>query len=116
MSPPWPSSVPTAAGRCHTHSHYTAPSGLGYTGVFIGPNTVTYFSQRNKASQLRKHYQVMGELLNELQGPEEQCGPADTLLRVLSAVSTEDALLLRFCSRRSEVPTDAQALNSQALC
>lgn len=57
----------------------------------------------------------MGELLDELKGLEEQCGPADTLLRALSAVSTDDALF-GFCSRRPEVPTDAQALYSQALC
>ena len=57
----------------------------------------------------------MGELLDELKGPEEQRGPADALLRALSAVSTDDALL-RFCPRGPEVPTDAQALYSQALC
>lgn len=57
----------------------------------------------------------MGELLDELKGPEEQCGPTDTLLHILSAVSTDDALFC-FCSGRPEVSTDAQALYSQALC
>lgn len=64
---------------------------------------------------LRKPYQVMGELLGKLKGPEEQRGPTHTLLCVLSAVRTGDALFC-FCSCRPEVATDAQALHSQALC
>lgn len=62
----------------------------------------------------KKPYQVMGELLDELQGPEEQGGPID-ILCVLSAVGTEDTLF-SFCPCRPEVPADAQALYTQALC
>ena len=57
----------------------------------------------------------MGELLNELKGPEQQGGPADAVLRVLYAAGADDVLLCPG-SRRPEMPTDAEALHSQALC
>lgn len=60
-----------------------------------------------------KPYQVMGELLDELQGPKKQGGPID-ILCVPPAVGVEDALF-RFCPCRPEVPTDAQALHTQPL-
>lgn len=64
---------------------------------------------------MRKLYQVMGELLNELKGPEKQCGPADAALCVLSAAGADDELLGPR-PRRPQVPADAEALHAQALC
>lgn len=57
----------------------------------------------------------MGELLNELKCLEEQGGPADAVLPVPPAVGTDD-VWLRVRSHRPEVPADAEALHSQALC
>ena len=91
------------------------PQGQGSLVGVCFPEHCRSFSPRNGASQLTTHYQVMGKLLDELEGPKEQCGPTDTLLHVLSAVSTGGAQF-RFCPRRPKVPTDAQALYSQALC
>lgn len=56
----------------------------------------------------------MGELLSELKCPEQQGGPTDAVLSVLPAVGA-DGGLLRFRAHGPQVPTDAEALHTQAL-
>lgn len=116
-----PTSLPLVF-QCHhsmtpallIHSAWLPQGQVSLVGVRF-PEHYHLFSQRSEVSQLTTHYQVMGKLLDELKGPKEQCGPTDTLLHILSAVSAGGAQFC-FCSCRPKVPTDAQALYSQALC
>lgn len=81
----------------------------------ISLNTAIPVSWRNVVQQWKKKpYQVLGELLYELQSPEEQGGPID-ILCVLSAMGIEDTLF-SFCPCRPEVPADTQALYAQTFC
>lgn len=113
---PWSFSISTVASNaCYTYSYCMASAEPGFTAWCSFPWLLLFIFLKEWHLTTWKHYQVMGELLDELKGPEEQCGTTDTLLHILSALSTDDALFC-FCSCRPKVPTDAQALYSQALC